>query len=73
MAKPWKKDYFNLPWILSVIFAIIPVTSFIFGAVTRFAEGHWVCGLLRVLLGWNIIYVIDLILMIFSHKIMRLA
>lgn len=67
------KDYFGIVWIVSLILAIIPVTSWLFGAITRFKEGHWVCGLLRLLLGWNIIWLIDLILMIFSHKILRIA
>ena len=73
MAKSISKDYFGLPWIVSLILSIIPVTSFVLGAITRFSEGHWVCGLLRVLLGWNIIWLIDLLLMIFTHKILRLA
>ena len=66
------KDYFGMPWLISVIFAIIPVTSWLFGVVTRFQEGKFLAGLLRLLLGWNIIWLIDLILIIFSGKIWRL-
>lgn len=37
MAK--SKDYFGLPWIVSVILAIFPITSAICGILTRFSEG----------------------------------
>ena len=39
MAKA-AKDYFGLNWIVSLILAIIPVTSWVLGVVTRFSEGH---------------------------------
>ena len=71
MAKKGK-DYFGMPWLISLIFAIIPVTSWLFGAVTRFQEGKFLAGILRLLLGWNIIWVIDIILMLFIGKILRL-
>ena len=67
-----KKDYFGLAWIVSLILAIIPVTSWICGAITRLQEGKIVAFLLRLLLGWGIIWLIDLILMICKHQIMRL-
>ena len=70
MAK--KSDYFGLGYIVSLILAIIPVTSWILGAVTRFKEGKLVAGILRLLLGWNIIYICDLVLMIVSKHILRL-
>lgn len=70
MAK--RSDYFGLGYIVSLILAIIPVTSWILGAVTRFGEGKIVAGLLRLLLGWNIIWLVDLILMIVSKHILRL-
>ena len=66
-----RRDYFGLPWLVSVILAIIPVTSWIFGFATRFSEGHWVCGLIRLIFGWNIIWLLDLILMIFTHHILK--
>lgn len=67
-----RKDYFGLGRVLSVILAIIPVTSFFCGAITRFLEGKIVAGILRILLGWNIIWLVDLILMVFSGRILRL-
>lgn len=71
MAKA-KKDYFGLSRIVSLILAIIPITSWILGVITRFSEGKIVAGILRLILGWNIIYIIDLILMIFKKEIWRL-
>ena len=53
MAKKGK-DYFGMPRLISIIFAIIPVTSWLFGAVTRFQEGKFLAGILRLLLGWTL-------------------
>lgn len=66
------KDYFGLSRLVSLILAIIPITSFVCGVVTRIAEGKIVAGLLRLLLGWNIIWILDLIFMILNNKIFRL-
>ncbi len=70
MAK--KSDYFGLGYLISVILAIIPVTSWICGALTRFQEGKIVAGLIRLIFGFNIVWIIDLILMIISKHILRL-
>ena len=70
MAK--KSDYFGLGYIVSLILAIIPVTSWIFGAATRFMEGKIVAGLIRLVFGFTIVWVIDLVLMIVSKHIFRL-
>lgn len=70
MAK--KSDYFGLSWIVSLILAIIPFTSWICGAVTRIMEGKIVAGILRLVFGWNIIWICDLILMIVSKHILRI-
>ena len=67
-----KKDYFGLGRLLSIILAIIPVTSLILAIVTRFQEKKYVAAILRLVLGGNIIWVLDLILMIFTGKILRL-
>ena len=66
------KDYFGWNRILSIILAIIPVTAFILGFVTRLAEGKIVAALLRLILGWNIIWLVDLVLMILNGRIMCL-
>ena len=72
MAKNESKDYFGLSWIVSLILCIIPVTSWVLGFVTRFKEGHWVCALIRLIFGWNIIWILDIIFMIFTHHIFKL-
>ncbi len=70
MAK--KNDYFGLSWLVSVILAIIPVTSLICGVLTRLQEGKIVAALLRILLGWNIIYILDIIFIILNKRILRI-
>ena len=70
MAK--KSDYFGLSYIVSLILAIIPPVSCICGIVTRIQEGHIIAGVLRILLGWNIIWICDLVLMIVNKHILRL-
>jgi hypothetical protein len=70
MAK--KSDYFGLDYIVSLILAIIPVTSWLCGAITRISEGKIVAGILRLVLGWNIIWICDLVLMIVKKNILRL-
>ncbi len=71
MAKR-KSDYFGLSYIASLILAIIPVTSWILGAITRFSEGKIVAGLLRLIFGFNIVWIVDLVLMIVKKSIWRL-
>lgn len=71
MAKSKKGDYFGISYIVSVILAIIPVTSWVLGFLTRFSEGKIIAGLLRVFLGWNIIWILDIIFMILSKHIIR--
>ena len=58
-----KKDYFGLSRIVSIILAIIPVTAWVLGVVTRFSEGKIVAGIIRIFGGW-LIWVLDLISMI---------
>ena len=71
MAKK-SSDYFGLSYLVSVILAIIPVTSWICGFVTRFKEGKLVAGIIRLVFGFTIVWVLDLIFMIMNKKICRL-
>ena len=71
MAKR-KSDYFGLGYIVSLILAIIPVPSWILGAITRFSEGKIVAGLLRLVFGFNMVWLVDLVLMIVKKSIWRL-
>ena len=70
MAKS-SKDYFGLSRIVSIILAIIPFTAWLLGMITRFKEGKIVAGIVRIFGGW-LIWVVDLVLMVFSGKIWRL-
>ena len=72
MAKA-SKDYFGLPWLVSLILAIIPFTSWLCGFLTRFQEGKIIAGLLRLFLGWNIIWILDLLCVLFTGKILRVV
>ena len=67
-----KGDYFGLSYIVSLILAIIPITSWVLGWLTRFSEGKIVAGILRLLLGWNIIWICDIIFMVLQKRILRL-
>lgn len=67
-----KKDYFGLSWIVSLILAIIPVTSWLCGAITRLQEGKIVAFVIRLIFGFTIVWVLDLIFMILQHKIFRI-
>ncbi len=70
MAK--KSDYFGLDYIVSVILAIIPITAWICGVITRIQEGKIVAGIIRIFLGGWILWVLDLIFMIVKKQIFRL-
>ena len=69
MAK--KSDYFGLGYIVSLILAIIPVTAWVCGIVTRFQEGKIVAGIIRIFGGW-LVWLLDLVFMIISKHIFRL-
>ncbi|MBE6137967.1 MAG: hypothetical protein E7176_06180 [Erysipelotrichaceae bacterium] len=72
MASKRSGDYFGLGYLISLILAIIPVTAWILGALTRFKEGKIIAGLIRLIFGFNIVWLLDLILMIISKHILRL-
>ena len=66
-----KSDYFGLEWIVSLILAIIPITAWICGIITRIQEGKIVAGVIRIFLGGWIIWILDLICMILNKSICR--
>ena len=70
MAK--KSDYFGLSYLVSVILAIIPVTSWLCGAITRLQEGKIVSFVIRLVFGFTIVWILDLVCMILSKHIFRL-
>ena len=65
-----KGDYFGLSYIVSLILAIIPITAWICGMITRFSEGKIVAGIIRIFGGW-LIWMLDHFCMIFSKHICR--
>ena len=71
MAKG-SKDYFGLPRIVSIILAIIPVTAWLLGMITRFSEGKILAGIIRLIGVGFILWIVDLIMVIVSGKILRL-
>lgn len=66
------RDYFGLGYLVSIILAIIPVTSWICGFITRFQEGKLVAGIIRLVFGFTIVWILDLVFMILSKKICRI-
>ncbi len=72
MAKKSGGDYFGLGRLISIILAIIPVTAWLLGFITRFSEGKIIAGIIRLIGLGFILWVIDLILMILSGRILRL-
>lgn len=71
MAKKSSGDYFGLGRLISIILAIIPFTAWICGIITRLKEGKIIAGVIRIF-GGALIWIADMILMIFSGKILRL-
>ena len=69
--KKSSKDYFGLDSMVSLILAILPPTALVCGFLTRLKEGKVIAAVLRVVLGWNIIWLLDLISMILNKKIIR--
>jgi len=70
MAK--QSDYFGLSYVVSLILAIIPVTAWACGLVTRIQEKKYVAGIVRFFFGFWIIWILDLIFMIKEKAICRI-
>ena len=71
--KKTNKDYFGLGRVASIILAIIPVTAWILGAITRFKEGKILAGIIRILPFIGLpLWIADLIMMIVKGEILRL-
>lgn len=69
MAK--KTDYFGLSYVVSLVLAIIPITAWVCGIVTRIQEKKYVAVVVRVLFGW-FIWILDIVFMIKDKSICRL-
>ena len=78
-----KNDYFDLSRLVSLILALIPFTSWICGALTRFQEGKIVPAVVRIvvtvtgvgaLIIWvlDLVYILDAVLMVLNGRILRI-
>ena len=71
MAKK-EKAYLGLPWLISLILAIIPFTNIIGGIITRLQRGNLLMAVLNFFL-FFIWYWVDLVSMILNRDIKWLA
>lgn len=72
MAKKGKgKDYFGLNRIVSIILCLF--LGPIMGIIARFSERKILAGLLRLFFGWNLVWIIDFILILVKGKILRIV
>ena len=67
-----QKGYFGLGHIVSIILAIIPVTSLICGVVTRATRGK-ILGLILNIIIFPLFWLVDLITIIAQNKVTFLA
>lgn len=65
-----QKDYFGLNRLISLIFCVL--FGSILGIVQRISDGHIFCALFRLLTGWNVIWVLDFICLLFSGHILKI-
>ena len=65
-------DYFGMGGLISLILAIIPVTSWILGAITSLKEKRYVAFIVRLVGGFTVVWILDLIFMITMKRITRL-
>ena len=73
----YENDYFDLNYFVSLLLALIPLTSVICGIVTRFKEGSTTGGVVRLVIaltgiGGGLLWLCDLALIIFSRQIVRI-
>jgi hypothetical protein len=63
--KSSSRDYFGLSPLVSLILAIIPVTAWLCGALTRFQEGKLLAGLIRLIFGFTIVWILDIVFILY--------
>ena len=60
----------GLPWLVNIILAIIPVTSWILGGITRILRGHIIAGILQLISPITVVFwIIDLVTVILSKDL----
>ena len=67
----WKrKGYFGLDWVISLVLAIIPVTSWICGGIERILRGHIIAGILQFIPPFTVFFwVADIVTMIVKRDL----
>ncbi len=68
-------DYLGLGNFISLILLIIPVTAWFCGVLQRCKDGHPIAAIIRLLTGWNIIWILDIVMTLLNGcevKILRL-
>ena len=66
------RGYLNLglPWIINIILAVFPLTSWILGGITRICRGHIIAGILQFIPPITLIFwVADIITVIISKDL----
>ncbi len=71
MAKK-SKGYFGLSHLVSIILAIIPVTSFILGIITRLTRGKILGALLNLII-FPLFWIVDIVTIITKNDLTFLA
>ena len=67
-----QKAYLGLDWIISLILAIIPLTSVVLGIVTRIQRKNYLGAILNFIL-CPLFWIIDLVTMIINKDLTILA
>ena len=67
-----QRAYLGLGFLVSLILAIIPITAWVLGVVTRLQRGRIILGILNIPFGF-IFWIIDLISMIINKDLVYLA
>ena len=55
------RDYFGIHRIVSLVLLIFPLTACVLGVATRLSEKKYVAAIVRIIIGWNILWIIDII------------
>ena len=55
------RDYFGIHRIVSLVLLIFPLTAWVLGVATRLSEKKYVAAIVRIIIGWNILWICDII------------
>ncbi len=65
-------DYLGLSKAVSIILAVIPFTSWFLGVFIRFKEKKVFYAIVRIFLGFNILWFLDLLFIIVHKSLFRM-